>query len=135
MAENKFQSGGAWKGIEYLSANAIKDSLNFLLRRSLSSGSLGSMIGVGSLRNSSPLSGIPRAWPIVSNSLGSLFLKLICESRGSELDIEKKTSTRMPPCRKPENYKQNYRYAGTLEFSMTAGALQMQRTNLLQIIP
>lgn len=86
---------GAWGEKQHLSANAMKDCRNFLSRRSLSRGSLGSITWAGSLCNSSPLSGIPRARPIVSNSWGSLFLKLICESRGCELDIEKKASTRI----------------------------------------
>lgn len=79
----------------YLSANAIKDCLNFLFKRSLSNGSLGSILEFGSLCTNTPLSGMPKAWPIVRNSLDSLLLKLICESSGCELDIEKKASTSM----------------------------------------
>lgn len=82
--------------IENLSANAMKDWRNLLFGRSLSSGSLGLIATVGSLCNSSPLSGMPRALPIESNSRGSLFLKLIWESRGCELDIDNKVNTRIP---------------------------------------
>lgn len=82
----------------HLSANAMNDWRNLLFIRSLSSGSLGSTTRAGSLCNNRPLSGMPRAWPIDSNARGSLFLKLICDRRGCELDIEKKANTRMLVC-------------------------------------
>lgn len=82
-----------------LSANAMKDWRNLLLGRSFSRGSLGSIVGFASFRNRSPLSGMPRAWPIVLHLKGSLFLKLICERRGCELEMEKKTTIRTLVCR------------------------------------
>lgn len=83
-----------------LSAKAVNEWRNLLFKRSLSSGSLGSTTLGASLCNSSPLSGTPRALPIVSNSRCSFFLKLICESKGCELDIENSASTRILACRK-----------------------------------
>ena len=82
----------------YLSANSISDFRNLLLRRSLSSGSFGSTGRTSSLRNNNPLSWMPRASPILGNSC--LFLKLICESRGWWLEMEKKTMTRIPAYKK-----------------------------------
>lgn len=96
---NVFPNTRAWGGIWNLSANAMKDCRNLLSRRSLSNGSLGSITWTASICNSSPLSGIPRAWPIVSNSWGSLLLKLIWVSKGCELDKEKRACTRILACR------------------------------------
>lgn len=78
-----------------LSAKAMKEWRNLLFSKSLSKGSFISISTAITLGKSSPLSGMPKAWPIVSNSWASLLLKLIWDSKGWDGDIEKKVSTRM----------------------------------------